>query len=156
LTDDLASSWAFSNSDSAYIDLGFGMPVYDQAGIDLSVFFVGAPPQSISLSLFSDSTSTKAKYFNSISYTGYCVDGDRNGVCGGDMDDPIYVMDIDFDIYHVFDPIDSIRIDVSKGSAVPSLIGAYHTVAAVPLPLAIWLFSSGLALFGCIARTGKN
>ena len=103
------------------------------------------------MQLFSGGTSTKAKTFSDVSYTGYCVDNDRNGVCGGSIDDPIYVMDVDFDSFHVFAPIDTIRIDVSKGSAVPSLIGAYHT-SAVPLPLAVWLFSSGLALLGFVAR----
>jgi hypothetical protein len=164
LTDGLASSWAFSNSNSAYIDLSFGTSIYDSTGIDLSIFFVGAPPHSTSLSLLSGSTSTKAKTFSTISYTGFCVDNDGNGSCGGAVDDPIYVMDIDFDIYHMFDPIDSIRIDISKGSAVPSLVGAHHTSAVslpepalplpatVPLPLPIWLFSSGLALFGFVAR----
>jgi hypothetical protein len=157
LTDDLASSWAYSNSDSAYMDLSFGTAIYDQAGTDLSIFYVGAPPHSISLSLFNGSTSTKAKTFSAISYTGYCIDNDRNGVCSGTQDDPIYVMDIDFEIFHLFDPIESIRLDVSKGSAVPSLIGAYHTtVSAVPLPLPLFLFSSGLAMLGFITRTNKR
>jgi hypothetical protein len=167
LTDDLASSWAFSNSGSAFVDLSFGTNIYDQTGNDLSIFFVGSGGHSITMSLFSATASTKAKTFSAISYTGYCIDNDSSGTCGGSQDDPIYVMDIDLGIFHMFDPIESIRLDVSKGSAVPSLIGAYYTTAtpptpaipavpSVPLPLPLYLFSSGLALLlGFVKRNNS-
>lgn len=154
LTDGMASSWAFSNSDSAYMDLTFGTDIFDSTGTDLSIFFVGSGGHSISMKLFSGTSSTKAKTFSTISYTGYCVDNNRDNVCSGAIDDPIYVMDVDFSLFHMFDPIDTIRIDISKGSAVPSLIGAYHTTT-VPLPLSLWLFSSGLTLLGFVARKQK-
>jgi hypothetical protein len=162
LTDAKAATWAYSSDSPASMDLTFGTNIYDNTGPDLSIFFVGYGTHSITLSLHSGNTwTTPTAPTSLLSYTNYCVDNNADGMCIDTADTPkdypIYVMDIDFDSNNLLGPIDTVRIDLSNASAVPSLIGAYNTKPArVPLQLAVWLFSSGLALLGIVARKNTD
>ena len=160
LSDASASSYVFSYDTPATIDLMFSdargaTSVYNGDGVDLSVFFVGAGTHQIGLTLFSGGANLGMDTLSTISYTGYCID-DGSGACesGSATDMPIFAMDIDFDLFGIgTEAVDKIRMDVSGASAVPSLVGAYYTQPmVVPVPAAIWLFGSGLGLFGLLAR----
>ena len=161
ISDASASSYLFSY-DKANVNLMFsdasGNPtsIYNGDGVDLSVFFVGGGTHQIGLSLFSGDANLGTDTLSAISYTGYCID-DGSGACesGSATDMPIFVMDIDFDLFGVStEAVDKIRMDISGAAAVPSLVGAYYTQQpmVVPVPAAVWLFGSGLGLFGLLAR----
>jgi len=119
LTDNLASSWASSSDNPAYVDLLFSTNVYDGDGIDLSIFFVGAGGHSVGLTLYSGGVSSTTRYYNNPIYTGFNTDGGTNG---------IFVVDVDLADFGFLgvDPLDKIRLDISNASAVPSLVGAYN------------------------------
>ena len=162
ISDASASSYLFSYDKSATINLMFSdassnaTSIYNGDGVDLSVFFVGAGTHQIGLSLFSGGANLGMDTLSAISYTGYCID-DGSGACesGSATDMPIFVMDIDFDLFGVStQAVDKIRLDISDAAAVPSLVGAYYTQKpmVVPVPAAVWLFGSGLGLFGLLAR----
>jgi hypothetical protein len=127
-------------------------------GVDLSIFVVGANSQSIDITLFDTvaGTSSSMLTYNSSTYTGYNVDVDGQPPVDGvpDPDFGIYVMDIDLADFSYLgtNPVDVIRLGIDYGSATPSLIGGYNTVAVVPVPAAVWLFGSGLVGLAGIAR----
>ncbi len=154
-----------ASSGSATIDINsFGdgsnnVEIYTGTGIDLSIFFVDASPHIFDLQI-SSGGSTYTRNFSSLThanwaYTGYCLDLSSTPGCEANSNEdlPIYVMGINLDAYFTLgqSPIDSVLLNVSDASAVPSLIGAHH-LAPVPLPLPIILFSSGLALLGFVGR----
>ncbi len=165
LSDASASSYLLSYDNPATIDLTFSdasgaTSVYNGDGVDLSVFFVGAGTHQIGLTLFGGGASLGMDTLSAITYTHYCID-DGSGACesGSLTDIPIFVMDIDFDLFGVgAEAVDSIRMDISGASAVPSLVGAYYTQQpmVVPAPAAVWLFGSGLSLFGLFARRNRD
>jgi maltoporin len=143
---------------TAYLDLSFDNDIFDGVGVDLSIFVVGANSQSIDITLFDTvaGTSSSMLTYNSSTYTGYNVDVDGQPPVDGvpDPDFGIYVMDIDLADFSYLgtNPVDVIRLGIDYGSATPSLIGGYNTVAVVPVPAAVWLFGSGLVGLAGIAR----
>ena len=164
LSDASTSSYLLSYDTPASIDLTFSdtsgaTSVYNGDGVDLSVFLVGAGTHQIGLTLFGGGSSLGVNTFSAISYTQYCID-DGSGACesGSLTDIPIFVMDIDFDLFGIGpEAVDSIHMDISGASAVPSLVGAYYTQPmVVPAPAAVWLFGSGLSLFGLFARRNRD
>lgn len=164
IIDDSASTYLLPASGTASIvissfsDGANNVDIYTGTGIDLSLFFVDASPHAFNLQI-SSGGSTYSRDFSSEThgnwdYTGFCLDVDGGGCQDNSAQDlPIYVMGINLDAYFSLgqSPIDSVLLDVSNASAVPSLIGAHH-LAPVPLPLPIVLFGSGLALLGFVGR----
>ena len=159
MTDLFATSWVYSTG-SGVMQLGFS-DANDQSvfinngdGIDLSIFFVSAPPHSVTLTLFNDNVNLGSLSSDTIAYTDRCIDdpANINGSCSDPGDFPIYVMDIDFSSFGITASMfDSINLDVSNASAVPSLVGAYD-VTPIPVPAAVWLFASGLMALGFVMR----
>ncbi|MGD8936474.1 MAG: VPLPA-CTERM sorting domain-containing protein [Thiogranum sp.] len=159
IADDSAATWVMDGVNSggtqinmdpnAYFDLSFGTTdVFDGVGNDLSVFFVGAPPHDIGLSLFANGGSQSSTiHYNSVSYTGYNVEDPAFATWA------IYVMNIDLADFSFLgtSPIEKIRLGIGNASAVPSFVGAYNTTP-VPVPAAVWLFGSGLLGLAGIAR----
>ena len=140
---------------NAFMDLSFGIDIFDGVGTDLSIFFVGAPPHNIGLSLFANGgTQSSTIGYSNVTYTGFNVDDPNNTTWA------IYVMDIDLADFNFLGaaPIERIRLGIGNASAVPSFVGAYNTVPApvpVPVPAAVWLFGSGLLGFVGVARRKK-
>lgn len=159
IADASAATWVMDGENSggtqinmdpnAYFDLSFGMTdVFDGLGNDLTVFFVGAPPHDIGLSLFANGGSQSGTInYNSVSYTGFNVQDPNFDTWA------IYAMDIDLADFGFLgsSPIEKIRLGIGNASAVPSFVGAYNT-APVPVPAALWLFGSGLLGVAGIAR----
>lgn len=158
ITDAYATTYIYSDSANATINLDFAADVYNADGFDISVFFVGGGAQghAFGLSLVDNPGTYPAVInFDSNNYpnyehTGFNLSG--NGFS-------IFRMDIDLDQYGSLgsSPIGTLSFDVSHGSAAPSLVGAYHLqpAAVVPIPLPIILFTSGLALLGFVGRKSR-
>jgi hypothetical protein len=157
---------------TAYLDLSFGNDIFDGVGTDLSIFVVGADPQSIAITLFDTGVGTSTLFgagagtssdtltYNSVSYTNYNVDVDGQPPVEGEEnpDYGVFVMDIDLADFNYLgtNPVDIIRLGIDSGSAVPALVGGYHSTAAVvPVPAAAWLFGSGLLGLVGVARRKK-
>ena len=163
MTDDKATTYAFSRDNPASMDLTFsdgivdGVNIANGAGVDMSIFFIGGGGHSVGLTLLDDSNILGTALFNTIAYTGFCID-DGSGACepGSPTDLPIFVMNIDFSVYDaLIDTVDTARLVISGASAVPSLVGAYYledSLTPVPVPAAVWPFTSGLGLMGLLAR----
>jgi len=136
---------------NAFIDLSFDTNIFDGVGADLSVFFAGAPPHNIGLTLFANggSQSDTISYGNP-TYTTYNIDDPNNATWG------IYVLDIDLADFNFLgsSPVETIRLNIGNASAVPSFIGAYNT-SPIPVPAAVWLFGSGLLGLVGVARRKK-
>ncbi len=155
ITDIYATSYMFSNSANATINLVFGTDVYNGDGFDISIFFVGGDERGHSFGLsLTDNPDTYPDVlnFDSTTYAHYEYTGFSLKQSGYS----IFRMDIDLDQFGALgdSPIGTLSFDVSNSSAVLSLVGAYHLepAAAVPLPLPIVLFGSGLALLGFVGR----
>ncbi len=172
ITDDSAAtyvkSWGTWNADqtgivdtTAYLDLSFGNDIFDGVGTDLSIFVVGADPQSIAITLFDTGagTSSSTRAYGSVSYTNYNVDVDGEPPVEGEADPDygVFVMDIDLADFNYLgtNPVDIIRLGIDYGSAVPALVGGYNSTAVVPVPAAVWLFGSGLIGLVGVARRKK-
>jgi len=158
ITDAYATTYVFSNTGNATINLNFGMDVYNGDGFDVSVFLVGGASQghAFTLSLIDNlDTYPGVMRFDSTTYPHY----EHTGFNLTGSGYSIFRMDIDLDQFGSLgsSPIGTLSFDVSNSSAVPSLVGAYHLqpAAVVPLPLPIILFGSGLALLGFVGRRKK-
>lgn len=158
ITDAYATTYTYSNSMNATINLDFGTDVYNGDGFDISIFFVGGGAQghAFGLSLIDNLDSYPAVLnFDSNNYAHYQHTGFNLAGSGYS----IFRMDIDLDQFGSLgaSPIGTLSFDVSQGSAAPSLVGAYHLQpsAVVPLPLPIVLFGSGLAFLGFVGRRNR-
>jgi len=158
------ASGIMSGDSNAYMDLAFSTNVFDGAGLDLSIFFLGDDgDHSIDLTLFkADNTASLTRTYSITpsvaNYTGFFVDNNNNGVPDNGIDTSIFFMDIDLADFNFLgvDPLAKFRMDISGYSAVPSLIGAYPaSMAPVPVPAAVWLFGSGLIGLVGVARRKK-
>jgi len=169
ITDPSTTSYVYSGSNPAYIDMAFSdgsntVTLADGDGIDLSVFLVDSAPHLFTLSLFEGGGLLGSQSFDStshspVTYTGACVDRNGDNMClDKDPDDyPIWALDIDFATFGIGDAaVDTIRMELPGLSAVPSLLGAYNlhagNSAVVPLPLPALLFISGLGVLGFFGR----
>jgi hypothetical protein len=172
ITDDSAATYILNSpSGPASVELTFGTSIYAGSGTDLSIFFVDAAPHIFDLTISSAGTTStvpiSSEYLDNNThpawtYTGWCLDVSTVSGCESNSatDLPIYVMDIDLNEFSAFDflgqnAIDSVFMDISYQSAVPSLVAAHH-LAPVPLPLPIVLFGSGLAFLGFVGRRRKK
>ena len=158
-----ASGIMSGDKSGAYMDLAFSTNVFDGAGFDLSIFFLGDDgDHSIDLTLFkADGTTSETRSYgitpSLANYTGFFVDNDGDKK-PSDGDISIYYKDIDLADFKFLgpDPLAKFRMDISDYSAVPSLIGAYpSSMSPVPVPAAVWLFGSGLIGLVGVARRKK-
>lgn len=154
ITDMDAGSWVIGNSAGAYLDLGLSAAVADlPSAIDMKIFLVGANGHSFDLTI----GGTTKNYLL----------GAKSGQVTGAFDsiygtDPVVAVGIDLVDFGLSGPVDTFRITFDDGwgckapaicSAVPSFIGTYNAVSAVPVPAAVWLFGSGLlGLVGFVRR----
>ena len=159
ITDGNATTYVYSNGANARIDLDFGTHVYNGAGFDISIFFVGGGQQghSFGLSLPDNPDAyPDMMHFDSSSHADY----EHTGFNLTGTGYSIFRMDIDLDEYGSLGgaPIGALSLDIAYKSAVPSLVGAYHLQpsAVVPIPLPAVLFGSGLALLGLIGRRNRR
>ena len=160
ISDSEAVTWVMGTSDPASLTLSFGTDIFDGAGIDLSIFFVGAGSHTTDITLFDGTPSSKLNYPNlSPTYTNFCVEINMLPGCTDDVDkgndQGIFVLDVDFSDFSFLgsNALTQLKLDIGNGAAIPSLVGAYNLNATVvPLPLPIVLFSSGLALLGFVGR----
>ena len=165
ITDPYATTFVYSSTANARIDLRFGADVYNGSGFDISIFFVGGGQQghAFGLSLpdnmnaYPDAISFDSKTYGHFTHTGYNL-GDNDNDPSNDY--PIFRMDIDLDQYGFLgaSPIGTLGLDIGGRGAVPSLVAAYHLQppAAVPIPLPVVLFGSGLALLGLVGRRNRG
>lgn len=161
LTDTSPGTYAFSNDTNAYIDLGFsGTDVYNGAGDDLALFFVGAGGQAGNLRLLDLNGENDSIGFSSITYTGFDFtetwDINNDGITDANDVSSIFVTYIDLDTLGIDGQtaLNNFRLEIGNASAVPALMAAINiTPVPVPLPAAAWLFLSGLmSLFGWFGR----
>jgi hypothetical protein len=150
ITDTSVATYILSEDTPAYVDLSFGTTsVFNGAGSDLSLFFVGDGGHSVGVTLFNGGTSSGTQTYSPSTYTGY-------NVSQGSTLYAIYYMDIDLADFSSFlgtNPVDVIRLDISGSSAVPSLLGSYDpNFAPIPIPAAVWMFGSGLIGLLGVAR----
>lgn len=159
MTDTSPGSYAFSFDTGAYIDMAFtNTNVYNGAGADIALFFVGSGGHTGNLTSLDVSGSVA---FSNLIYTGYSFNEiwDSNGdgnVDGNDLS-PIYVSYLDLDAYGIDDQtaLNNFRLEIGGASAVPSLMAAINTtpgMTPVPLPAPFILLISGLAALGVIGR----
>ena len=165
ITDIYATTYVYSSSTNARIDLDFGTNVFAGSGFDISIFFVGGGQQGhvfgLSLpdnpSAYPDVISFDSNSYGPYAHTGYNLSDNDNDPSN---DYPIFRMDIDLDQYGLLGeaPIGTLSLDIGNRSAVPSLVAAHHLQpsAVVPIPLPIVLFGSGLALLGFIGRKNRR
>jgi hypothetical protein len=161
MTDTNPGSYVFSYDAGAYIDMSFtNANVYNGAGNDLAMFFVGSGSHTGNLA---SNDIGGSMTFSDLTYTGYNfielwdVNGDGST---NDLDlSPIYVAYFDLDILGVDGQtaLNNFRINIGDASAIPSLLVALNTdsVTPVPLPAAAWLFITGLGALGLISRRRK-
>lgn len=151
ITDVDAASWVIGHTAGTYLDLGLSAGVTDGAGMDMKVFLVGGNGHTFDMTVGSvTKTYTISPY---VGATGSFDDIYHT--------DPIIGMAIDLADFSLTGPVDHFRITIGDGwcttsticSAVPSFIGTYNSVSAVPVPAAVWLFGSGLlGLTGLVRR----
>ena len=159
MTDTSPGSYVYSFDTNAYIDMAFtNTSVYNGAGNDIAMFFVGAGTHTGSLT---SNDIVGSMLFSELTYTGYDfneiwdVNGD-NTVNNLDLS-PIYVAYFDLDILGINNQtaLNNFRLEIGDASAVPSLMVAINTspgVSAVPLPAPFLLFLSGMSVFGWFVR----
>ena len=143
-----------------YVDLTFNASVYDGSGDDLKIFFVGNNGHDVDVSVFGSSGSVGTVTYNLPNPDGYT--GFNSSAY---PTDGIYALGIDLgtDFSGLgSDAISKIRLRIgdsygqtSSDSAVVSFVGAYNTMAPVPVPAAAWLFGSGLLGLAGVARRKK-
>jgi hypothetical protein len=164
-----------------YIDLGFNNDIYNGDGYDLVLFFAGNSTTFkdghyedflFSVDVGADGSIEGGLLGTTDSTSYYKQDGDLYNLPSGMTSDTITVNDkealgiemfasyalIDLDEYG-FDhstPLGDIRLHLGD-SSMPALaaVGAYH-VTAVPLPLPVVLFASGLSLLGWVGRRKRR
>jgi len=140
---------------NSYIDLAFAQNVYNNEGADLVLFFAGTGtnlssgtyPYQFSVDVGADgsidaanlgvTTSTTSDIYDDKFFASYAI------------------IDLDDYGYAQYATLGDIRLHLGDIS-MPALaaVGAYH-VTAVPLPLPIVLFASGLTLLGWIGHRKK-
>ena len=141
-----------SGDGGAYIDLRFAQNLYNHDGNDLVLFFAGTG------TVFKERPDEPFLFSADVGIDG-SLEADKMGVITSETSD-IYG-DRFFASYAFIDlgdsidgitPFRDIRIYMDDTS-MPALaaVGAYHTTA-VPLPLPIVLFLSGLSVFGLFTR----
>lgn len=147
MTDTSAASYVFSHDSNAYIDLAFtNTSVYNGAGNDLAIFFVGTGSHTGNLTLLDDNLGSIA--FSDLTFTGYNVPELFYDASGKQIISPIYVSYLDLSVLGIEEGValNNFRLEIANASAAPSLLAALNTTApaAVPLPPTLLLFISGL------------
>lgn len=147
ITDTSAGTNIIGTSAGAYLDLGFDQSIFDGAGDDLKLFFVGNNGHNFDVTI---GGVTK-------SYSLGAGEGDTGFNDTAYPTDPIIAMAIDLASFGgLTGSYDQMRLTIGDGytsdSAVASFVGTYNTTV-VPVPAAVWLFGSGLiGLVGLMRR----
>lgn len=149
-----------SGGATTFVDMAFNAPIYNGDGFDLVLFFAGNgtnfkdgsfAPFQFGIDINADGTQEGGLFGVTNSSTTYN---------GGAFVASYAQIDLDDFGFDKQTPLGDIRIMLGDRSMPAlSMVGAYHispTASAVPLPLPIVLFSSGLALFGFVARKNRN
>ncbi len=159
ITDGNATTFVYSNGANARIDLDFGTNVYNGAGFDISLFFVGGGQQGhlFGLSLPDNpGTYPDVMHFDSRTHADYVHTGFNLTGTGYS----IFRMDIDLDEFWSIGgaPIGVLSLDIAHKSAVQSLVGAYHLQpsAVVQITLPAELFGTGHDLLVLIGRMNRR
>lgn len=156
LSDNDAGTYLFGSDSggsisTATLSLSFQNTLSNQAGNDLSFFFMGGTTEvnSMQICFTANCDPTTSSMFNSSFINGVNVDiGDGN----------TYALSvINFDLsnfgFASAATLDQFTIDIIAGG-YNRLAGIdnLNTVTTVPLPAAVWLFLSGLSIFGWFGR----
>lgn len=158
LTDTNPGSYAFSYDENAYIDLSFSnTSIFNGAGDDLAIFFVGSGTHTGNLTLL-DTTGSLS--FGELTFTGYNFpelwDVNNDGIIDQTDASPIYVSYLDLDLLGINGQfaLNNFRLEIGNASAVPALLAGINTVPTtpVPLPASLLLFISGLFTLGFLKK----
>ncbi len=159
MTDANAGTYVFSYDAGAYIDMSFSSTgVYNGAGYDLALFFVGSGSQTGNLNLLDIGSSLS---FTTPVFTGTQITEIFNDSLGNPVISPIYVSYFDLDVLGLDNQtaLNNFRLEIGGASAVPALLAAINTspgASPVPLPAPLFLFLSGLTGLGLLRRRKKQ
>lgn len=141
---------------NSYIDLSFAQNVYNNEGDDLVLFFAGTGT-NLTTGTYPYQFSVDVGADGSIEAANLGVTSSTTSDIYGDAFFASYaIIDLDDYGYEQYANLGDIRLHLGDTS-MPALaaVGAYH-VTAVPLPLPIVLFASGLSLLGWIGHRRKS
>jgi hypothetical protein len=156
LSDNDARTYLFGSDSNgtvstASLTLGFQDTFSNQAGDDISFFFMGGTSEinSMQICFTSNCDPTTSSIFNSSFINGVNVNiGDGNtyalSIISFDLTDFGFASSATLDQFS----IDIIAGGYNRLASIDNL----NTITAVPVPAAAWLFLSGLSLFGWFGR----
>lgn len=149
LTDAEVSTYVFSIEPVASIDMAFtATPVYNGAGNDLVLFFVG---NGFSFDFDADAGGSGAAINYGVTDTGFGVTdifGDTWSLSAAQID----LADFGFDSGQQLGDF-RVTLGDDLGRPALALVGGFNTQPlVVPVPAALWLFVSGLAALGLFTR----
>jgi len=154
VTDTSAATSVLGDTVGAYVDLAFDASIFNGAGDDLKLFFVGGNGQGFSVTIGGITNN----------YNLAANVGDTTFVDPAYPTDPIISLALNLDSFSGLttgDSYNQIRVMIGDGyapatspSAVLSFVGTYNT-SPVPVPAAVWLFGSGLIGLVGVARRRK-
>ncbi len=149
LTDNDETTYVFSLDAVASIDMAFGAtPVYNGAGNDLVLFFVG---NNFSFGFDADAGGSGAAIDYTVADTGFGV----TDIFGDTWSLSAALVDLDDFGFASGQQLQDFRVILGADRGYPalSLVGGFNTQpVVVPLPLPVLLFASGLGIFGLFAR----
>ncbi len=160
IVDSNGATWVFSKDSTATLDLSFGLSpgaVFAVSDVDLSILFVGDAGHSGTITLLGgDQSGSITQPFSigpGVNYTGFNSVTSNPPAVNGGTQTTFGIFAANMNLAAAFSgTFTGVQLDISNGSAVPSLVG---TVAVVPVPAAVWLFGSGLLGLVGVARRKK-